>query len=70
MDESYLSSEVALPDGITRLIKKEEPYNTERPLMLKPSQPVIIERERVKKGGNLLYKRPTNINDEEDRDPH
>jgi hypothetical protein len=35
MEESYLSSEVPLPDGLNRLMKNSEsPYDTERPLML------------------------------------
>ncbi len=70
MDESYLSSDFALPEGINRLIKKDEPYNTDRPLILKPSQPTMIERERVKKGGNLLiHMRSTALNGEEDGEP-
>jgi hypothetical protein len=37
MDESYISSDAVLPDGINHLIKKgESSYSTERPLMLKP----------------------------------
>ena len=66
MDESYISSDVALPDGINQLIKKDESsYNTERQLMLKPSKASYIDREKVRKGGNLQLKSATAIDDED-----
>ncbi len=39
MDESYISSDAVLPDGINKIIKKDESqYSTERQLMLKPKK--------------------------------
>ena len=71
MEESYLSSEVPLPDGLNRLMKNSEsPYDTERPLMLSKLQ--TIEREKGKKGANLLLKKSNHADkaDREKEGPH
>lgn len=58
MDESYMSSDAVLPDGINHLIKKDEQsYSSERQLMLKPQKISYADREKMNNRGNKHLKR-------------
>jgi hypothetical protein len=66
MDESDIQSDPVLPEGINKLIKKDEAlYNSERHFMIKPSKASIVDREKMKKGGNKNQKSSVGIEDED-----